>query len=242
MKKLILAIYLILPLSSFAQESDIDSVAVFILDHMSAVIGDMESCRYKLSTSSDIPSAKVKYSKEYTDNEVFMQGPDKMLVHQKGHKGHRGFFYNGEFFTHYSYSENNYTTVHAPDDIITMIDSMNYNYGVEFPAADFFYPTFTDDLLTHFDTLVYLGTKYVNGKDCFHIAASNQEQSVQIWIANDAMNLPVKFLITNKEKALAPQYEATFSDWEINPDLPATIFEFTPPPGARLIAILPKPH
>ncbi|QDH80278.1 DUF2092 domain-containing protein [Echinicola soli] len=242
MKKLLLAIYLTLPLSSFAQERDIDSVAVFILDHMSAVIGDMESCSYNLSTSSDTPAAKVKYSKEYTDNEVYMQGPDKMLVHQKGHKGHRGFFYNGEFFTHYSYSENNYTTVHAPDDIITMIDSMNYNYGVEFPAADFFYPTFTDDLLTHFDTLMYLGTKYVNGKDCFHIAASNENQSVQIWIANDAMNLPVKFLITNKKKELAPQYEATFSDWEINPALPATIFEFTPPPGARLIAILPKPH
>ncbi|AWW32112.1 hypothetical protein DN752_19310 [Echinicola strongylocentroti] len=242
MKKLLLAFYLILPISSFAQGEKIDSVAVFILDHMSAVIGDLQSCSYQLSTSTDKPAADVKYTKEHTENEVFMQGPDKMLVHQKGHKGHRGFFYNGEFFTHYSYSENNYTTVHAPDNIISMIDSMNYQYGVEFPAADFFYPTLTDDLLDHFDTLVYLGNKYVEGKDCFHIAASNEKQNVQIWVANDAMNLPVKLIITDKEKALAPQYEATFHEWKINPDLPPSIFEFTPPPGARLISILPKPH
>ncbi|AGA79481.1 DUF2092 domain-containing protein [Echinicola vietnamensis] len=242
MRKLLLVICLTLPLSSYAQERKIDSVAVFILDHMSAVIGDMKSCSYNLSTSNDIPAAEISYSKEYTENEVFMQGPDKMLVHQKGQHGHRGFFYNGEFFTHYSYSENNYTTVHAPDDIVSMIDSINHQFGVEFPAADFFYPTFTDDLLTHFDTLLYLGTKYVNGKDCFHIAASNENQDVQIWIANDAMNLPVKFVIVNKQKSQAPQYEASFSSWKVNPDLPPTIFEFVPPPGARLIAILPKPH
>ncbi|MBD8489029.1 DUF2092 domain-containing protein [Echinicola sp. CAU 1574] len=243
MKRILLFLVFTIPsVSSFAQEQeeDIDPIAVFILDHMASVIGDLESCHYTITTEIDTPSVEVGTEKEHNDSEVYMQGPNKMLVHSKGQYGHRGFYYNGEVFTYYSYSENNYTTVKAPDNILSTIDSMNYYYDVEFPAADFFYPTFTDDLLENFDKLKFLGSKLIDGKDCFHIAASNDSLIVQIWIANDATNLPVKLLIIHKDKENFPQYEATFTHWEINPVIPASIFEFSPPPGARLIAILPK--
>lgn len=243
MKKTFLVLLsIIIPFIGSAQEKKIDSTAVFILDHMSEVIGQLESCRYQITTSMDHPSTEVEYEKDFTESEVFLQGPDKLLIHSKGKHGHRGFYYDGELFTHYSYSENNYTTVEAPSTIISMIDTINSQYGVDFPAADFFYPTFTDDLLENFDKLVFLGNKYVEGKDCFHIAATNDKLNVQLWVANDAMNMPVKMLIIHNDQPHSPQYEATFTSWEFNPVLPSSIFSFTPPPGARLIAILPKKH
>lgn len=240
--KFFLCLFLVLPVLGHAQEKKVDSVAVFLLDHMSQVIGELESCSYRLSSSVDVEAAEIAFERQFNESEVFMQGPDKMLVHSVGHHGHRGFYYDGALFTYYSFHENNYTTVEAPDNIVAMIDTINYQYGVEFPAADFFYPTFTDDILADFDKVLYLGTKVVDGKDCFHIAASNEQMTVQIWIANDAMNLPQKFLITKKDKVPYVHYEATFEDWKLNPSLPASIFTFVPPPGARLIAILPKPH
>jgi hypothetical protein len=36
------------------------------------------------------------------------------------------------------------------------------------------------------------------------------------------------------------QYEASFCDWDINPILPASMFNFLPPPGAREVYLLPK--
>jgi hypothetical protein len=38
-----------------------------------------------------------------------------------------------------------------------------------------------------------------------------------------------------------PQYEAVLSDWEINPALPSSLFEFMVPPKARKIK-LAKSH
>ncbi|WP_215226839.1 DUF2092 domain-containing protein [Echinicola shivajiensis] len=243
MKKLTLIALFFCPLLTYSQEKSIDSTAIYILDRMSEVIGQLESCSFHLSTSSDHKNIYPLsgHSKEFTEHDVIMQGPDKMMVLAKGYPENQGFYYNGEVFTRYSFDENNYTTVAAPNNILSTIDSINIKYDVEFPAADFFYPSFTDDLIDNFDQIYFLGRKAINGTEVFQIAAINDAMNVQIWISNDALTLPFKLSIINRDNELPIQYEATFSDWEINVEYPEKIFDFIPPPGARLVAILPKP-
>ena len=168
-----------------------------------------------------------------------MVGPDKMLIKVNGNNGNRGFWYNGTSVTYYSFSENNYAKIEAPTDIISTIDTVSINYDLEIPAADFFYPSFTDDVIESFDTIKYLGEKMIGKDACFHLKTTNNEMEVQYWISNDAYNLPKKYLIIYKNKNNM-QYEGTFSNWEINPDIPDAVFEFTPPPKAREIQILAK--
>jgi len=117
---------------------------------------------------------------------------------------------------------------------------INVKYGVDFPAADFFFPTFVDDLLENNQQIIFLGTTEVMGKSCFHIAAASPHRSIQFWISNDALMLPQKMVIVYLDHADRPQYEATFSDWQLNPDLPPTLFEFSPPPNARELTIVPR--
>ncbi|WP_186758675.1 DUF2092 domain-containing protein [Echinicola salinicaeni] len=231
------------PLFSYSQEKSIDSTAIYILDRMSEVIGQLQSCSFHLSTSADHPNTYhfSAYSKEFTDYEVVMQGPDKMLVLANGYPGRRGFYYDGNSFTRYSFDENNYTTIAAPNNTLSMIDSVNYKFGVDFPAADFFYPSFTDDLIDDFDQIYFLGKKTIEGKETFQITAIKDEMNVQIWISNDTLGLPLKLLIINYGKEVASQYEATFSDWKVNIEYPDKIFDFSPPPGSKLVSILPKP-
>lgn len=229
-----------------AQQNDttasrsVDSVAVYLLDHVSKVIGELQSCSYQLTTSVDEVHPAYGLHKEFTDYEVHMSGPDKMLVEEEGHEGKWSYWYNGTTFTYYSYTEDNYAIIDAPSNTVAMIDTLHRMYDIEFPAADFFYPTLTDDILNNFDTLWYLGRKHIEGQECFHILAKSEEMSVQMWLANDGFTLPVKFAIVYRNQADSPQYEATFSNWQVNPELPPTLFEFVPPPDARLIAILPK--
>ena len=59
----------------------------------------------------------------------------------------------------------------------------------------------------------------VDGQECFHILAINSERTAQFWIANDAFNLPKKFVLTYKNKGNL-QYESTFSNWRLNPNIP----------------------
>ena len=241
MKKQILILSLSLfSLSGYAQPAKCDSVAVILMDRMSDFIGELESCSYKLNVAEDFIKEDSYLVKNFSDDEVYMVGPDKMLVSKNGSKGHQSYLYNGTQLAYYSHDENNYGIIEAPDNIIETIDKINADYDIEFPAADFFYPAFTDDLIESSKEIKYLGKSVVNGKECFQILAIGDDFDFQFWISNDAFNLPMKFVYVYKNKKGAPQYEGTFSEWKINPVVPDAMFNFTPPPGARPIRIQSK--
>ena len=239
MKKLVLYSFSILfSLNAFAQETKYDPAAILILDRMSDVIGDLTSCSYKTISSHDVRDPDFGLVKKITNSEVYMVGPDKMVVNFFGAGGHSQCWYNGQQVAFYDYDENNYGVVDAPSTIIAMIDSIHEHYNVDFPAADFIYPAFTDDLLESSDRLAYVGSVTINGKECFQLIATNKSYSTQIWISNDAYNLPIRYVINYFAQAGSPQYEVTFSDWQLNPDMPTSMFEFLPPPGANQVRMM----
>ncbi len=242
MRKIIMWLWLFfLPAGVFATDPPIDPVAVRILDAMSSLIGDLNSVSFDLKATNDVPDEDLELVQRSGLSHIYLAGPDKMLIDSRWtHKGHRGFWYDGNEFIYYSYNENNYAVIKSPPTILQTIDSINKTYGVGFPGADFFYPTFTDDLIDACEEIKYLGREMVEGRECFHILAFNEKKNIQIWISNDSYNLPVKFMIIYKEKPGRPQYEAFFSNWNINPDLPDAMFIFEPPPQAVKIKIVPE--
>jgi hypothetical protein len=241
MKKLLLVLpSFLITLVALGQETkEIDSTAIFILDKMSDNIGNLESVTFDLSNSNDQLNFEGETVTEFSTSTITFSGPDKLLIRTDGTKGKIGYWYDGTYITYYSYDENNYVTLEAPDNTIEMIDTMHQNYEFRFPAADFFYPSLTDDMIDQFDAITYLGKKVVRGEECYHIMASNDKLNVQIWVSNESFLLPKHFIIIYKDKSNM-QYESTFSNWIINPVVPESIFSFLPPPTARLISILKK--
>jgi hypothetical protein len=238
MKKIFIGlVWTCVSLTATAQANNYDTLAVLIFDRMSGIIGDMESCSFKLNVANDVAET-AGLVKQFTDYEVYLEGPDKMLITAQGFKGHRQFYYNGKYFAHYSYDENNYGILKTPGNTIETIDHLHKNYGIDFPAADFFYPTFTDDMLELSDSIRFLGMVQIRGKEYYTIMAYSEKINVQFWINNDAYNLPGKFVITYKDKPGSPQYAGAFSEWQINPVFPVSMFEFIPPPGAKEVRIL----
>ncbi len=86
--------------------------------------------------------------------------------------------------------------------------------------------------------LSFLGKALINGKDCFCILATGKDKRIQLWISNDAFILPVKYVIVYRNLEGNPQFEATFSDWQVNPNLPPTMFNFMAPPLATKIRMI----
>jgi hypothetical protein len=225
---------------NFAQTFKYDSVAALILDRMSNVIGDMQSCSFQVDIAKDVNDPDRGFIKEHVSDEVHLAGPDRMLIDSYGPKGHRVYCYNGVQMAYYDHGEHNYGVIDAPATIIETIDQINARYEIEFPAADFFYPAFTDDLIESSDYVSYIGKALLDGKECFHILAKGKDKNIQLWIRNDAFNLPAKYVIQYLKTEGMPQYEATFSNWQVNPELPLAMFDFMPPPGARKVRILPN--
>lgn len=230
---------LIFSISISAQTKKVDPTAILILDHMSDVIGELESCSFDLSSSSDRNHSDYGLIKNYTKSTVIFSGPNKMIARIEGAKGKRGLWYNGEQIAFYSYHENNYALIEAPDNTMDAIDKLYFDYGIELPAADFFYPAFTDDLLNDYENIRFVGKENIEGEECYHIRIENDEMIIQYWISNNPYRTPKKYLIIYKEKDNY-QYEATFNNWKLNPIIPESIFEFTPPASAKEIKILAK--
>ena len=222
-----------------AQTRRIDTVAVSILDKMSAVIGDLSSCSVTIRSSYDISSRELGLVKHSDDQELFLQGSSKMLLRSEGDKGSRYFLFNGKNLSYYSMDKNQYSQIETPASLIEMIDTVNKLYGVEFPIADFFYPSFVDDILAESKNLMYLGLTQIDGKECFHIAGTAADKTFQFWVSNDAYYLPMKIVIVYTNKEMNPQYEAVLSNWQVNPNLPDAIFQFTPPVKSKQVRMMP---
>lgn len=239
-KKLCLLILISISFFGFSQETkDIDSTAIFILDKMSDIIGNLESVSFELKNSTDKLNDDQIIEKHYSSNTITFSGPNKLMVITNGAKGKNGFWYDGSFVTYYSFDENNYVTLEAPETTIEMIDDMHQKYDFQFPAADFFYPSFTDDVIEAFDVISYIGTNTIEGEECYHILASNNDLNVHFWVSNKTYLLPKKFVIIYRNNSNL-QYESTFSNWSLNPNIPDSVFNFLAPPNANLISILKK--
>ena len=224
----------------YTQEvKDIDSTAIFLLDKMANVIGDLEAVIFDLENSIDKLDANKNIVKHYANNTISFSGPDKLRIRTEGTKGRSGFYYDGSYMSYYNYDENNYITLEAPESTLEMIDEMHTDYDFQFPAADFFYPTFTDDMIEQFTSIKFLGKKTIDNEECYHIMATNKDLNVQIWVSNKTFLLPKRFVIIYKNKSNL-QVESTFSNWLLNPNIPDAVFDFLPPPNARLISILKK--
>ena len=220
----------------------IDTVAVSILDHMSAVIGQLSSCSVTIKSNYDVSSKELGLIKHSDEQQLFLHGPDKLLVKSDGDRGSRDFYFDGMKLTYYSMDKNQYGQVDASMSLVEMIDTVNKLYGIEFPAADFLYPSFVDDILFESKELVYLGLTKVDGKECYHIAGRADDKTFQFWISDDAYTLPVKMVIVYTNQDMKPQYEAVLTDWQVNPTLPDAIFDFTPPHKATRVKLVPLTH
>jgi hypothetical protein len=227
------------PGGTSTDSTHIDAAAVLIMNRMVGLIGSLTSVSYILHTSNDVQDPDYGTIARFGTHQVSMTGPDQMLVNTVNDQRHVGYWYDGQQVVYYSFTDNTYGVMDAPDNIMATIEQIHAEYGVDFPAADFFYPSFTDDLVDHSTRIDYLGIVQMEGKECFRIVARGKDQTVQLWIANDAAFLPVKYIITDHTKGNA-QFQGTFTEWRLNPDIPEAFYEFSPPPGASPLYILPR--
>jgi len=215
-----------------------DSRAVESLDKMSEVIGALNACSFTLSRYAYEHDAAGQVSSYSNENDVYMRGPDKMHIRVKGTKGEYGYWYDGQELSYYDYHKQIYDIVDAPARIMDAIDFLHEKYGIDFPASDLFYPTITDDILEHFNTVLYFDNITIDEVDCVLIEGTNEKNVFQLWIEKSS-NLPRKVLLAGRSDN-GDYYEGVFANWRADPKLPDILFEFQPPSNSTRVHISEK--
>jgi len=211
-----------------------DTKAIDQLDKLSEVIGQLSSCSYTLNTSDHVNFDSTVHN----EHDVYLRGPNKMFVHTVGRRGESDYRYDGKKLAFYSYDKNQYDTLIAESDIMTTIEYVMSNYEVDFPGLGFFYSSLTDDLIAANSSILYQGEVNADSTEYVELLVANEKRSLRIWIEKTT-NLPYAIRsesVSDKDVL----YEAVFSNWRIDPELPDIMFEFEPPSGSTRVNIPTK--
>jgi hypothetical protein len=206
-----------------------DPKAFEVIEQLSADIGSIDALSFRSTTSYDMDATDGTRLQRNRMAKVYIEGPDKMHAYIQGDSGRAGLWFNGQRLTWYRFDHHTFDTVSITGTVLEMIDKVHQQYNVEFPSADFFYPSLADDIRENYPFVRLVGSAVIDGEDCWHIVAKNSEHQVQMWILQAARSLPKRLLVVN---ANGSRFESTFHDWVVNPELPESTFRFTVPDDA----------
>ena len=123
-----------------------------------------------------------------------------------------------------------------------VMDVLTEEAGAYLPGRDLFYADAAEALLDEVSEQHYLGAAPVNGASCHYVVMRGPDVDWHLWV-NAADMLPCKYLITSKWMAAAPEFEMTFSNWNLNPKMDASTFALSPPAGyavGKFVDMQPK--
>jgi hypothetical protein len=234
-KGLILAAVALLSGCGESSKGLYDEKAVEAIEKLSSTIGDLQSC--SLTVYAELTEPGQNGGKPLIkQSDVYLKGDDHMFIYSVRNNARYGYWFDGSFLSTFHYDENVYDQVQAPPTVLETIDSVHRRYKIDFPSADFWYPTLTEDMINQFDTIVELGSKNVGDVLCKEINAFNQNVDVYILI-EESTNLPKQLEIYYLGEKKGQTYFSTFSNWKVNPEIEDEIFKFAPPAGSEQAVI-----
>jgi hypothetical protein len=231
----------------------LDADADKILKSMSSYLGGLKSFSMKADIDFEVVvrnGQKIQLSSYGT---FIIQRPSKFFVTRKGAIADAMFIFDGETLTIYGKNLNKYSRTSVVsakakdatngdannatiDDAIIAYES---DTGIPAPGADLLFADSYTILSSGVESSLHVGTAWVNGVECHHLAFREANTDWQLWVTTGDKPLPVKYVITSKWHTGAPQYEIRLSDWNTAPSIKKDQFSFTAPAGAEELEAIP---
>jgi hypothetical protein len=211
----------------------VDPQADQVLRSMSSYLGGLAAFTVKGDVDDeliDLDGQKIQLSASAT---LAVERPSRFHAHRKGPVADIEAIFDGETLTLHGKRLNVYTQIAAEGTIDDALNRLRTETGLDAPAGDLFFADPYPGLMTDVRSGAYLGTAYVGGVECHHLAFRAAKVDWQIWVQTGDQPLPMKYVITSKWITGAPAYSVRFRDWDTAPKLDPAQFRFATPEGAR---------
>ncbi|MCP3866559.1 MAG: DUF2092 domain-containing protein [Gammaproteobacteria bacterium] len=224
---------------SAGTENRIDPEAEQILRSMSAYMGGVSSFKVNADVDHEILDTTGRKLQLTSSVNIAVNRPGNLFVHRQGPVADVELFFDGSMLTIHGKGLNIYTQLGASGSIDDAIGQLRAETGIDAPGGDLLfadpYPGLVDGLVS----AVYMGSAFVNGVECHHLAVREEQVDWQLWVQAGNRPLPMKYIITSKWITGAPQYSVRFRDWNIEASVSAEQFRFSAPDGARKLDSIP---
>jgi hypothetical protein len=165
--------------------------------------------------------------------------PDRLRVEVEASNGDKSVvMFDGKELTMSSPSRNVYAQTQKPGSIEDAVGYFVRDLGMKLPFSVLLQTTAPKELDQRTQTLDYVEKTSIFGAPAHHLAGRADSVDYQLWIADGDRPLPLRLVLTYRNEKGHPQFRAQFSDWNLAPEAPASLFTFVPPPGVQKIAFL----
>ena len=220
----------------------IDPKADAELHRMSDYLAGLKTFRVETSTVDETKVNKDGQKiQTLADSKVAIRRPGEMRIDRVSPNGRVVFRDDGKQFSVVNADKNIYATAPAPAKLDQAADDARTQLQVDAPGVDLLasnpYDALTDGATEgHYVGLVPMG----GGMMAHHVAVTrNNGISYQIWIKDGPQPLPLRYVVTDKDKQGSPQFTIELRNWQPNAQVPDASFAFTPPAGAKKVAFAP---
>lgn len=212
--------------------ADIDPEADRILKSMSEYLGSTKAFSMNADIDFEVVLRDGQKLQLSASAEATVQRPNKLHIHRRGLIADADVVFDGEMLTLNGRDLNVYAQTPVSGTIDDAILAYELETGVPAPGGDLLFADPYQRLSEGVESSSYIGTTYVDGVECHHLAFREDEVDWQIWIQSGDQPLPMKYVITTKWHTAAPQYGLRLRDWNTSPQISAAKFDFSPPDGA----------
>jgi hypothetical protein len=170
-------------------------------------------------------------------SKVTLVRPDKLRLEVTGDVRNTILTYDGKVVTLLDPIQKFFTQLAAPPSIDETLMLLIDKFQTPFPVAGVLLADPYEKMKAGLKTAVDLGVTKVDGVECRHLLFGEDAADWQVWIDAGPRPLPRRLSVVYKNAPGAPRVLAAFSDWTLNPSVPAGRFVFVKPVGATPIEL-----
>ena len=221
------------PKTTASAKPSLQPRAIDILKASSARLAGARTLSFtavELFENSSRQGHPLAYASKY---QVTLQRPDKLKVVLLADAPASDFYYNGTTMTAFSSKEHLVATGPAPSTIDATLKAAYKAADIYFPFTDVIVANPYKDMAGSLQRAYYIGQSNVVGDTLTDIVAIvGNGVFEQLWIgADDKLPRMIRAVFLNDPERL--RHHLVFSDWRVDPELPADTFTFTAPADAK---------
>ena len=211
----------------------IDPEADKVLRAMSKYLGGLQAFTMNADIDNEIIDTDGQKLTFTNTSRIVVERPGGLYILRQGEFADTEAFFDGKVLTLFVRTSKAYIQFSSPGTIDDAVRTARFDAGLDASGADFLYADPYQGLVTDLKSGTYVGTTWVHGVECHHLAFRTPKVDWQIWVQVGDSPLPMKYLITTKWTTGVPQYSVSFRDWDTKPKIQPGRFKFTAPEGAK---------
>lgn len=222
--------------TAWSEEAVIDPQADVVLHAMSDYLGGQRAFSFSVDSSTDVLLRDGRKVELTATSHMIVDREKGMRVERQGAMGTTLFVFDGKTVSISSEREGVFLSLPAEGGIDVALDEVRSTLGTEVAGgADLLYSNAYDGLMLNVQSGHYMGKAWVSGVLTDHLSYRADDIDWQLWVRSGDEPVPVKYVITSKWVAAAPQFTAQISDFKHLTEAAKEDFSFTPAVGAREI-------